>query len=226
MTARSFAARLIRLVSWLCFEHPWTLSELLIIGAIVLLVLLLLVRLLRRRVAAAVYEDALPERSPIIGVKLAEHKRSWRGIRSLEKGRSAPDGQRAGSRTKPKEITEKVESSKEQVGQLQGEIIGLRQMEARLEQQAADLAAANKQLRDEVTKHRQAEVRLEQRIGKLTAANARLQSQISQQGQPENIPIKDSEQISKPRTQSGPLNTEELSRLAELGKRLAPRRPD
>ena len=216
MTARSFAERLIRLVSWLCFEHPWTLSELLTVAAIALLVLLLLLRLLRKGMVTAEYEDAVPQRSPIIGVKLADHKRSRRQIRSLE---------RDGSRSRLKETSQQAENSREQVGQLQHEIVRLRQTEARLEQQAADLAAANKQLQDEVIKHRQTEVRLEQRIGKLTAAHARLQLQISQQEQPESIPIKNSEQGPKSRRQSGPLNTEELSRLAELGKRLAPRRP-
>ncbi len=224
MTVRSLAGKLIRLVSWLCFEHQWTQSELLIIAAIALLLLLLLLRLLQKGMVAAARADEVPERSPIIGVKLADHKRSHREIRDLERSHSAPALEKHGHGKKLKETTRRLESSQEQIRQLQHEITVRRQTEARLQQQAAELTAVNKQLQYEIGKRSEAEVHLEQQVAALTAANAQLQQQISGRKQPGNLPAKSSEQGLHPKRQSGPLNIEELSQLAELGKRLAPRR--
>jgi hypothetical protein len=56
------------------------------------------------------------------------------------------------------------------------------------------------------------------------AANARLQQQASEQKPSENIPVQSVEQKPKSTKPGGPLDPEELSRLAELGKRLSPRR--
>lgn len=252
MIVRDLAGKFIRLMSWLCFEHEWTQWELMTIAAGVLFLLLLILRLLRKETLTRAEADELPERSPIIGLRLADHKRSRREIRGLERSRSASALQRHGSRKELKEIAGQVDMLKGQIGQLQHEITEHKRMETRLkqriaeltttdgqpqpetrkssqtdvslEQQLAELTATNKQLRDELAKRRQTEVRLEQQIGKLMAANARLQQQASEQRPSENIPVQGVEQKPKSKRPGGPLNTEELSRLAELGKRLAPRR--
>lgn len=252
MVVRDLASKLIRLMSWLCFEHEWTRWELTIVAAVVLSLLLLTLRLLRKGMLTRVEVDELPERSPIIGLRLADHKRSRREIRDLEKSRTASAPQRFSSRKERMEIAEQVDTLTGQIAQLQREITEHDRTEARLkhkiaeltaadgrpqpqpqersqadtafEQRLAQLTAANKQLRDELVKHRQTEVRLEQQIDKLKAANARLEQQASEQRPSENIPVQGVEQKPRPRRRSGPLNTEELSRLAELGRRLAPPR--
>jgi chromosome segregation ATPase len=252
MVVRDLAGKLIRLMSWLCFEHEWTRWELMIVAAAVLSLLLLFLRLLRKETLARADAGELLERSPIIGLRLADHKRNRREIRNLEKSRSASALQKHGNRKELREITGQVDTLKGQIAQLQHEIAEHSRTEARLKQQIGELTAAdgqlhpqthkrgqteispeqrlaqltatNKQLRDELANHRRTEVRLEQQIGKLTAANARLQQQASEQKPSENIPVQSVEQKPKSRRPSGPLNTEELSRLAELGKRLAPPR--
>ena len=251
MIVRDLAGKLIRLMSWLCFEHEWTRWELMIVGVVVLSLLLLILRLLRKETLARAEVDELPERSPIIGLRLADHKRSRREIRNLERKRSASAPQRHASQKELRETSGQVDTLERQIRQLQREITEHGRTEARLKhqiasltgthgqlqpqtheqsqteispEQVAQLTAANKQLRDELAKHRQTEVRLEQQLDKLKAANARLQQQASEQRPSENIPVQGVEQKPKLRRPSGPLNTEELRRLAELGRRLAPPR--
>jgi chromosome segregation ATPase len=250
---RNLISEFIRFMSWLCFEHEWTRGELMIIGAAVLLLLLFILRLLRKETVAQVDADELPERSPVIGLRLADHKRSRREIRRLERRSSASAQQRRAGRKQLKEITGQVDTLKGQIHQLQREITEHKRTETHLkgqvakltttagevrresgqrsqadlslEQRLAELAAVNKQLRDELTQRRQTQIRLEQQVDKLTAANTQPERQVPERRPLENIPVQTVEQKPKSKRSSGPLNTEELSRLAELGKRLAPRRP-
>jgi chromosome segregation ATPase len=251
-TMRNLIAEFVRVMSWLCFEHEWTRGELMIIGAAVLLLLLFVLRLLRRETVVRADMDGLPERSPIIGVRLADHKRSRREIRRLQARPSASALQRRAGRKQLKEVTGQVDTLKGQIRQLQREITehertethlkgqvaklttasgqvrrerGQRnQAEVSLEQRLAELTAVNKQLRDELTRRRQTQVRLEQQLDTLAAANVRPERQVPERRPPENIPVQTVEQKPRSKRSNGPLNTEELSRLAELGKRLAPRR--
>jgi len=216
---RSFAEKFIEVVSWLCFEHQWKQWELLIIAGTALLLLLLLLRLLRRGRTAEAQAFELSERSPIIGVRLTDHPRSRRELRSLHRVRSAPVPQ-PDTKRDDRKATRHLEKLNRQVEQFQRDITERRQTEALLEQRIAQLTASNEQLRAEISAHHQTEANLKRRLTDLEAAHEQLQPKPL-----ENIPIQSDGQKPKPRRHSGPLNVEELSHLAELGRRLAPRRP-
>jgi chromosome segregation ATPase len=222
-TVRSFAEKSIQVVLWLCFEHQWKQWELLIIAGTALLLLLLILRLLRkgRTVEAQAYE--LSERSPIIGVRLADHRHSRREIRDLQKSRSAHDTQ-PGIRQENRKTTRQLEKLNRQIEQFQRDIAERQQTDVVLRKRIMELTASNEQLRAEIVKHRQTEAHLKQRLAELEAANEPLRQEKLQK-KPENVPIQSDERKPGSRRHSGPLNVEELSHLAELGKRLAPRRP-
>ena len=252
MIVRDLAGKFLRLMSWLCFEHEWARWELMIVAAVVLFLLLLILRLLRKETLTQTDAGEVPERSPIIGLRLADHKPSRREIRGMERSRLASAAQQRSSQKELREASGQMDVLKGQIRELQHELTEHSRTEAHLkrqiveltapdgqlqpqtvkrgptdpplEQQLAELTAANRQLRDDLARHRQTEVRLEQQIDKLMAANARLRQQASEQKPSENIPVQSVEQKPKPKRPSGPLDTEELSQLAELGKRLAPRR--
>ena len=221
---RSFAGRFIEVVSWLCFEHQWKQWELLIIAGTALLLLLLILRLLRKGRTAGAQAFELRERSPIIGVRLADHQHSRREIRGLQRSRPArvtqPD-----TRQENRKTTRQLEKLNRQIEQFQRDIAERQQTEAHMEKRVAELTASNEQLRAEIVKHRQTESHLKQRLAELEAANEPLRQEKLQTKQPENVPIQSDERKPGSRRHSGPLNVEELSHLAELGKRLAPRRP-
>lgn len=221
---RSFAGKFIQVVSWLCFEHQWSQWELLIIAGTALLLLLLILRLLRKGRTAGAQAFELSERSPIIGVRLADHPHSRREIRSLHRSRSAPVTQ-PDARQEDRKRTRQLEKLNRQVEQFQRDIAERQQTEALLQERVAQLTASNKQLRAEIGTHHQTEAHLKQRVAELEAANGQSHQEKLQKTQPENIPIQSDEQRPRSRRHSGPLNVEELSHLAELGKRLAPRRP-
>ena len=93
-----------------------------------------------------------------------------------------------------------------------------------MEKRIAELTASNEQLRAEIANHRQTEALLKQRLAELEPANEPLRQEKLQKKEPENVPTQSAEQKPRSKSYNGPLNVEELSRLAELGRRLAPRR--
>ena len=221
---RGFAEKFIQAVSWLCFEHQWQQWELLVIAGTALLLLLLILRLLRRGRATGAHAFELSDRSPVIGVRLAGHPHSRREMRSLQRSQPAPVAQPDAKR-EDRKATRHLEKLNRQVEQFQRDIAERKQTEATLEQRIAQLTASNEQLRAEIGSHHQTEVHLKQRLAELEAAHEQLRQEKLQLKQPENIPILSNEEKPRPRRHGGPLNVEELSHLAELGRRLAPRRP-
>ncbi len=221
---RSFAGKFIEVVSWLCFEHQWKQWELLIIGGTALLLLLLLLKLLRRGRTAGTRAYELAERSPIIGVRLADHPHSRREARDLQRSSSAHVTQ-PGARQEDRKTTRQLEKLNRQIEQFQRDIAERQQTDAVLRKRIVELTASNEQLRAEIVKHRQTEAQLKQRLAEHEAANGQLDGEKLPKKQPDNVPIQDDGRKPAPRRHSGPLNVEELSHLAELGRRLAPRRP-
>lgn len=246
---RSLAGKFIRLVSWLCFEHEWTQWELLTIAATALVLLLFILRQLRKGAAARAHALLLPERSPIIGVRLADQKRGYRENAGSQRNRAAP---REHAKEKGRKTTRHLEKLNRQIEQLQREVTERKQAEARLsqrlaefteagktlrqddvkpsqtdshvERQLAELTAANKRLHDELVKHRSRQTGLEKQITELKASNEQLRRPPLELKPAENIPVKSVQRKPRSRRRDGPLNVEELSHLAELGRRLAPRR--
>lgn len=221
---RNFAEKFIEVVSWLCFEHQWQQWELLVIAGTALVLLLFLLRLLRKGRTADVRTFELSERSPIIGVRLADHPRSRREFRALHRARPAPAAQ-PDTKREDRKATRHLEKLNRQVEQFQRDIVERKQTEVLLEQRIAQLTASNEQLRAEISAHQQTEANLKQRLTELEAAHEQLRQEKLQPKPLENIPIQSDGQKPRPRRHAGPLNVDELSHLAELGRRLAPRRP-
>lgn len=204
MNIRSLLGRFIRFVSWLCFEHQWAQRELLTIAIIALVLLFLLIaRRLRKESLRRTYANRLRERSPIIGVNIAEHK---------------PIPQ-----ARPRKAIRQFKKLNEQLKQLQHENTKRRQIEVRLGQQLAELTTANEQLRHEVTEGRQTQKRLKQQVAELMAANERLQQEEFKQVQTQKTPAESSGQGSTSKSQMMPLNIEELRKTSELAKRVTGR---
>jgi chromosome segregation ATPase len=210
-------------MSWLCYEHQWAKWELLTIAATALVLLLLIVRQLRKRTVTRAYANQVRERSPIIGVKLADHQPSHQRINGSEKGRSARVPERRGRDKKLTKTTRQLEKSNEQIRQLQHEITKHRQTEERLEHQVGELTAANEQLRHEVTESKRAGEHLRQQAAELTAASQKFRHERLEQRQSEKVPAESSRQESKAKRQAMPLKIEELKKVAELAKRVSGR---
>jgi hypothetical protein len=182
MTIQSFVGKLARyfsrFLSWLYSGYRWGEWELLTIAIVALVPLLLIVRQLRKGTARKAYADQIRERSPIIGVKLADRKQSHLGIRDFKKDRPARAPKGDGKRRKRGKRTKQLEKSHEQIRQLQHEIIKRRHTEARLERKIAELAAINEQLQHKSTEHEQTDGRLKEKVVELPAANGQLQNEV------------------------------------------------
>lgn len=174
MTLRSFVDRLTQLCSWLYYQHQWEEWELLAIGVAVLIPLLLIARQQRKERTGRIYTHHDRERSPIIGVKLANGKHHPSEITDSKKARSHSV---ARGKSKQDDVIKQVDSSNEQIKELQCEIARHRQAKARLEQQLAELTAANEKLKHEINEVKQAEEHFQQQTIESLAANKELQDE-------------------------------------------------
>jgi septal ring factor EnvC (AmiA/AmiB activator) len=193
MALESITNKLTQYSSWLYYRQ-WEGWELLTI-AIVALVLLILVLRAHQKVKANA--KRFTERSPIVGVKSADHKRSRQGIMGLERAGLAYVPERHGRQKKRSEIARQLEKSNEQLKHLQHEAGKRRQTEECLERQITELMAANEQLRHKVAESKRTQERLRQPIAELTAANRQLQREKFEQAQSEKVPTENAEQESK-----------------------------
>ncbi|MHC4752780.1 MAG: hypothetical protein ACYTFW_23285 [Planctomycetota bacterium] len=204
MTVYSLLGDLIRFMSWLCFEHQWAKWELLTIAVIPLFLLLLILRLRRKGTVRRIRTNQLQSRSPIVGVKITDSKRSRQGIKGLEKNRLANVRERQSRQSK---------ELKKQIKQLKHEITKHKQIEVDLEQQVAELKAAHEQFQHEVTKGRQADEHLKKQLAELTAAHEQLQL-----GRSEKAQVESSKQRLTSERRRMPLNIEELTNTTDLSK--------
>jgi septal ring factor EnvC (AmiA/AmiB activator) len=193
MALENITSKLTQYFSWL---HYWQWEEwgLLTIAIVALALLILLVRA-HQKVEANT--KRFIERSPIVGVKSADHKLSRQQIVRLERVSFARVPERHGRQKKPTEITRQLEKSNEQLKQLQHEAAKCRETEERLERQIAELTAANEQLRHKVAESKRTQERLRQPIAELTAANRQLQREKFERARSEKAPTEDAEQESK-----------------------------
>ncbi|TKJ32722.1 MAG: hypothetical protein CEE38_22405 [Planctomycetes bacterium B3_Pla] len=182
MTLDSFVRRLLR---WLYYEHQWEEWEVLMIAIPALVLLLLIMRRQRKAAAVITHADHILERSPIIGVKL---KRRGEEIYDLKEGRSARAKTRREKKEKLKQATEWLERLNERIGQLQTEIIKRSQIEESLNQNVAELTAANEQLRHKIAEGKQAEGSLEQKALEPAAICERLKRKIAEHTQANGEP--------------------------------------
>jgi chromosome segregation ATPase len=177
MTLDSFVRRLLR---WLYYEHQWEEWEVLMIAIPALVLLLLIMRRQRKAAAVITHADHILERSPIIGVKL---KRRGEEIDDLKEGRPARAQTRREKKEKLKQATEWLERLNDRIGQLQTEIIKRSQTEESLNQNVAELTAANEQLRHKIAEGKQAEGCLEQKALEPAAICERLKRKIAEHTQ-------------------------------------------
>lgn len=150
MTVNNLIYKLTKYFSWLYFRH-WERWELLIIVLISLVLLVLLIWQHRKGKTRNVYVNQIRERSPIIGVKLADN-RSHLKIEDLKKGRSAFSHKTS---TKQKKTKEQLEKLNKQIQLLQLDISKHKKNEVRLEQQVTELMTANKKLQEKTVVNNQ-----------------------------------------------------------------------
>jgi hypothetical protein len=143
MTVNNLIYKLTKYFSWLYFRH-WERWELLIIVLISLVLLLLIIWQQRKATTKNVYAKQIRERSPIIGVKLADTRRHTK-IEDLKKYRSASLSKK---QTKQKKEKEQLEKVNKEIQLLQIEISKHKQNEAHLEKRIVELKAANKELQE------------------------------------------------------------------------------
>lgn len=223
MIVRSLAGKLVRFVSWLCYDHQWAEWELFTIAIATLALLWLTIRQLRKGNTRGGEAEHLRARSPVIGINLAEPERSRRSIKALPKKRLAHALQERQQRQKAKEATRQIERLNEQLIQLQRKVAKHRQTEIGFEERLAGLTAANEKLQQKVAESRQAEQRLRQQAAEVTAANERLGEHSDGPEQLEKVAAKDAEQRSKRKGGKMPLSIEELTQVSDLAKRVSSR---
>jgi hypothetical protein len=153
MTVNDIIYGVAKYFSWLYFRH-WEKWELLIIVLISVVLLLLMVRQQRKGTARKAYANQSRERSPIIGVKLADTRRHAKS-RYPKRDRPASLSKKD---KKEKKTKEQLENLNKQIQLLQLEISKHEQNEKLLEQQITELTAANNKLQEKtVINHRAAQ---------------------------------------------------------------------
>jgi hypothetical protein len=190
-----------------------------------------------------VYVNQVRERSPIIGVKLADNKSHLR-TKTHKQDRPAPVSKKLAKQRKTKQ---QMEMLNQQVQQLQYEINKHKQTEERLKRQVIDLttelSATNKQLRQNAIVSKQIEQAPKQQIIEVPAAKKQpspkestAKPQIKQQAKKSfNRRIntrKQSGRILRNKTEQvkpskehreQPLDIERLKSIADLAKQIQPR---
>jgi hypothetical protein len=177
MTVNNLIYKLTKYFSWLCFRH-WERWELLIIVLIALVLLLLIIWQNRKGTTRNVYANQIRERSPIIGVKLADTK-SHLKTEDFKKNRPASLSDK---HTKQKKTKEQLEKLNKQIQLLQLEINKRKQNEIRLEQQVVELKTANKELKQKATAYnlsKQAEQYPKQQIKEVPAIKEHPQQELA-----------------------------------------------
>jgi hypothetical protein len=177
MTVNNLIYKLTKYFSWLYFRH-WERWELLIIVLISLVLLLLIIWQQRKTTNRNIYANRIRERSPIIGVKLAD-TRSRTKIEDLKKYRSASLSKK---HTKQKKEKEQLEKFDKQIQLLQLEISKHKHNEARLEKQIVELKAANKELQEKATQSDK------QQSAGASVSNHKLQQKMTGHQQAEQYP--------------------------------------
>jgi hypothetical protein len=251
MTVSNLIDKLIKFFSLLYFRQ-WQRWELLIIVLICLVLLLLIVWQQRKSIAKSVYVNQVRERSPIIGVKLADNRSHLR-IEELKHDHSAQLSKKRAKQIKTKKQLEKLN---QQVQQLQYEINKHKQTEERLKRHVTELTTelttANEQLRQnpiasnhikQVPKQQIVDVHAVKEQPQAESAESSLVSQQAKQkaGESKNAKKsynrrakirKQSNRVIRERTEQfklskehreQPLDIERLKAIADLAKRIQTR---
>lgn len=224
MTVNSLIYKLAKYFSWLYFRH-WERWELLIIVLISLVLLLFIIWQQQKATTRRIYVNQVRERSPIIGVKLADH-RSHLEIENWKKDGSSSFPKKYAKLKKTKEQLHKLN---EQVQQLQYEINKHKQTETRLEHQVKELTAANEILLQNTAVSNQVEQSKKQQPAEVSTSSDKLQQKIAehkQAGQQPKQPIIEVPAVKEhPKHESAKSNTVKQQASPQLGELKASKRP-
>ena len=224
MTVNNLIYKLAKYFSWLYFRH-WERWELLIIVLISLALLLFIIWQQRKATTRRVYVNQVRDRSPIIGVKLADN-RSRHEIEDLKKDGSASFPKKYAKLKKTKEQLHKLN---EQVQQLQYEIKKHKKTEVRLQNQVKELKAANEILLQNTTISNQVEQSKKQQPAELSTSSNKLQQKFAehkQSGQQPKQPIIEVPGVKEhPENKSAKSNTVKKRARQQLGDLKAAQKP-
>jgi cell division septum initiation protein DivIVA len=183
MTVNNLIFKITKFFSTLYFRH-WERWELLIIVLISLVLLLFIIWQQRKVTTKRIYVNQFRERSPIIGVKLADN-RSHLKIEDVKKDGLASSPKKQAKQRKTKEQLDKLN---EQVQQLQYEISKHKQVETRFEHQVKELTAANEKLRQNTVISTPIEQSKKQQPAEVSIPIDKLQQKIAGSKQAEQKP--------------------------------------
>jgi len=184
-----FVDKVTQYLSWF-FHRRWERWEL-AVAAIAALGLVILFIRARQKVAAntRLYRD----RSPIIGIQLAQSRRRPGRIKISQKSRPAPVAQKHTGEHAKEHIKERVAELESAEERLQHDLTDSRQTTENFKQQLTALTATNKRLQQELIKRTHAEKRLKQQVAELTAHNEQFLHKRPAPERSEKKPIASSE---------------------------------
>jgi hypothetical protein len=174
------------------FQRQWAEWEIITIAVIVVVVLLWIIRQQRKRGFRNIYDNKFLESTPVIGTKLGSRKRRRHIIKDFKKAQLAAAQQ---GQTKQQKSTKQTEPGKlrEQIRQLQREIIKHKESKVRLEQQVAEITAVKDELQRELAEVKQTEKPAELKDEIEPTSEEQPQLEIPKDKQPEQPVISDSE---------------------------------
>ena len=142
-------------VSWL-FQRQWAAWEIIVIAAVLVFALLWIIRRQRKRAFRNIYDNKFLESTPVIGAKLGSRKKRRHLIRNFKKDQMAAvqKGHSNQQKSAQKSETDKL---REQIKQLQYEIIKRKETEVRLKQQVSELTNTKDELQRELAELKQTE---------------------------------------------------------------------
>jgi len=154
MTIDSFVRRLDRSFSWIYYKHQWTEWELIVIAIIAMVLLLWILRRQSKPAGKNTHSGHAGKRSPIIGIKLADHHHNRQAIENAREHHSNLIARLKGRKAR-KTAAASVETLNEQIRQLRSAVDKYRGREERFVEKIAELAEANETLRSEAAKYAQ-----------------------------------------------------------------------
>jgi len=141
-------------MSWL-YQREWSQWELIIVAVVAVFVFLWIIRRQRKRAYRNIYDNKFLENTPVIGAKLGSRKRRRHIIKDFKKAQLAAAhqghaNQQSTNQTEPDKL-------REQIRELQREIIKHKESKVRLEQQVAEITAAKNEIQRELDVLKQTE---------------------------------------------------------------------
>jgi len=140
-------------VSWL-FQRQWAAWEIIAIAVVLVFALLWIMRRQRKRAFRNIYDNKFLESTPVIGAKLGSRKKRRHLIKNFKEDQLAAV-QKGHSNQQKSAHRSETEKLREQIKQLQYEIIKRKETEVRLKQQVSELTNTKDELQRELAELKQ-----------------------------------------------------------------------